>query len=178
MFISAGEMETFDFAKSIGIGLVNASIGLSQLILQESVQELIFIGTAGSYDKNEPLLNIIESQHASQIELSFLSQQSYTPIENIVKIDFQEKSPIVNSSNYITTDINIAEAFLKLGIFYENMEFFSVLRVAKTFKIPAKGIFCITNHTDKNARDSFLKHSRQANTLLESYVRKNYAEYL
>jgi nucleoside phosphorylase len=51
------------------------------------------------------------------------------------------------------------------------MEFFSVLRVAKEFDIPAGGVFCITNYTDKNAHKEFLKNHTKAKELLNEYIK-------
>ncbi len=84
----------------------------------------------------------------------------------------------MNSSNYITTDSTLALQFVERGIAYENMEFFSVLRVAQHFKIPAKGVFCLTNYTNTDAHDDFLAHSQEANARLESYIKEQYAQYL
>ncbi len=183
MFISAGNMENFSFARSVGVGSINASINLTRLILQESVQELIFIGTAGSYNQKQKLLDIVESYKASQIELSFWQNKSYTPLDNVLEVQWhnvsQETLPhIINSSNYITTDENLSAYFLKYGIHYENMEFFALLSVAQTFQIPIKGIFCITNHTNQYAHETFLKNSQTAKEKLEHYIREHYAQYL
>lgn len=49
MFICASG-EKFSFAKEIGIGLIDSAMILSSIILKENPKELIFIGSAGSYD--------------------------------------------------------------------------------------------------------------------------------
>lgn len=56
---------------------------------------------------------------------------------------------IVNSSNYITTNSELASNYNNYGIGIENMEFFSVVQVAREFEIPVAGIFVITNYTNK-----------------------------
>lgn len=179
MFLCAGKMETFAFAQTIGIGLVECALNLTQLVLQKNPEILIFVGSAGSYDPTLPLLQVFEANGATQIELSLWEKKSYTPLENVlVASDSPLNGILVNSSNYITTDSNLALQFVERGIAYENMEFFSVLRVAQHFKIPAKGVFCTTNYANADAHEDFLANSKEANARLESYIKEHYAQYL
>lgn len=192
MFICA-RGENFSFAKDIGVGLVESAIELTALILRENPQCLIFIGSAGAYDKSVNLLDIFVSNSATQIESSFSKDESYTPLDNKIEIvsyeTLQNQSAdshsnpnlsailnshnfaIVNSSNYICTDEIFAGKMSRAGIALENMEFFAVLKTADYFKIPALGIFCVTNYCDKNAHNDFLANHKKARELLESNAR-------
>lgn len=193
MFICA-RGENFDFAKDIGVGLVESSIELTALILRENPKFLIFIGSAGAYSKDIKLLDIFVSNSATQIESSFSKGESYTPIENKIEIvsyeTFQDSNKnlgvdfsaildsqnnftraIANSSNYICTDEVFAHKMTNAGILLENMEFFSVLKVADYFKIPALGIFCVTNHCDKDAHKNFIALHKDAHKKLENVAR-------
>ena len=194
MFICA-RGENFSFAKDIGVGLVESAIELTALILRENPQFLIFIGSAGAYDKSVNLFDIFISNSATQIESSFSKDESYTPLDNKIEIvsyetlqnqmaDSSKDSSvnlnaildsynfaIVNSSNYICTDEIFAEKMSRAGIVLENMEFFAVLKTADYFKIPALGIFCVTNYCDKNAHNDFLANHKEAQRLLESHAR-------
>ena len=79
------------------------------------------MGTAGSYGHAD-IVDIIESKTASNIELSFLENKSYTPLDNVVTTNTEGTKDIaVNSSNYISTDIELAKNFLKFGVGIENM---------------------------------------------------------
>lgn len=183
MFVCASG-ENFSFAKQIGMGLVDSSIILTSMILKENPKEIIFIGSAGSYSKNIKIFDIFTSSIAMQIESSFVSEDSYTPIfnkiENQIKNVSHETSInkiIVNSSNYINTNCKISKKMFKAGILLENMEFFSILRVAQYFEIPAFGIFCVTNYCDIDAHKSFIKNHKKAEKYLEIYVRENYGKY-
>lgn len=181
MFICASG-EKFNFAKEIGVGLVDTAMMLSSIVLRDSPKELIFIGSAGSYDKKINIFDIFVSSTAMQIESSFITHNSYTPIFNkIVNVSHEthnlENNIIVNSSNYITTDEDISRHMTKAEILLENMEFFSILRVAQYFEIPAFGIFCVTNYCDLDAHESFLKNHKSAKDYLESYIRENYGKY-
>jgi len=50
------------------------------------------------------------------------------------------------------------------------MEFFSVMRVAQEFNIPAGGIFCITNFCNADAHEAFRSNQAKAMQLLVDYL--------
>ena len=171
MFLCAGNSERFDFALPIGVGLVEAAINLTRLATMEAPEFLLFVGTAGSYGKHE-IFDIVESKTAANVEQALLTGSAYTPINNVVSAaEDVSRETIVNSSNYITTDPSMAKRFLSKRLELENMEFFSVLAVAKTFGIPAGGVFCVTNYCDENAHGDFLKNQPEAMRRLEKHLR-------
>ena len=176
MIICAGNNETFPFATPMGVGLIETAMNLTRLCLFDKPEFLLFVGTAGSYGEKK-IFDIVESKTAANIELAFLNNDAYTPLENVISTNTTNtKDIIVNSSNYITTNEELAKKFLKFGIGIENMEYFAVLSVAKEFEIPAGGVFCITNYTNKNAHDDFLKNHTEAKALLEAHVTKRIKE--
>ncbi|WP_457749144.1 phosphorylase family protein [Sulfurimonas sp.] len=176
MIICAGNNETFPFAIPMGVGLIETAMNLTRLCLFDKPEFLLFVGTAGSYGEKK-IFDIIESKTAANIELAFLSNDAFTPLDNVVTTNTTDKKDIVvNSSNYISTNEILSKKFLKLGVGIENMEFFSVLRIAQEFNIPAGGVFCITNYTNKNAHKDFLKNHTQAKELLELHVNKRIKE--
>ena len=176
MIICSGNNETFSFATPMGVGLIETAMNLTRLCLFDKPEFLLFVGTAGSYGEKK-IFDIVESKTAANIELAFLNNDAYTPLENIISTNTTNtKDIIVNSSNYITTNKELAKKFLKFGIGIENMEYFAVLSVAKEFEIPAGGVFCITNYTNKNAHDDFLKNHTEAKALLEAHVTKRIKE--
>jgi len=177
MIVCAGNNETFAFAHPIGVGLVDSAINLTRLSLFDKPEFLIFVGSAGSYGEAK-ILDIKESLIASNIENSFWKNDSYTPIDNVIeaKRKEDENSIIVNSSNYITTNMDYSKYYLKHNIHLENMEFFSVMRVAGEFGIPALGIFVVTNYTDKDAHKDFMQNHQKAKKLLEEYIYTKYKD--
>ena len=176
MIICAGNNENFDFALSTGVGLVETSMNLTRLCLFDKPEFLLFVGTAGSYG-DKKLFDIIESKTAANIELAFLSNDAYTPLDNVVTTnETNVKDIVVNSSNYISTNKELTKKFLNLGIGIENMEFFAVLKIAQEFNIPAGGVFCITNYTNANAHDDFVKNHDKAKELLNEHVHKRIKE--
>ncbi|MBU0720052.1 purine-nucleoside phosphorylase [bacterium] len=176
MIICAGNNETFPFALSTGVGLIETAMNVTRLCLFDKPEFLLFVGSAGSYGKAE-IFDIIESKTASNIELSFLSGDAYTPLDNVVSTNTTDKQDlIVNSSNYISTCRELSSKFLNFGVGIENMEFFAVLKIAQEFNIPAGGVFCITNYTDENAHEDFLKNHEKAKELLTRHVQNRIKE--
>lgn len=178
MIVCAGQSENFDFAKPIGIGLVNAAMHLTELIIDKKPDHILFVGTAGSYGAHN-FFDIVYSEHSSNIEIASLGSLCYTPLENVIttkKDQFvsRETNTIVNSSNYITSDANSGKRFRDLGLDLENMEFFSIVSVCKHFQIPAKGIFIITNYSHSSAHNEFIRNHQKAKSLLNNYVKDNH----
>ena len=50
------------------------------------------------------------------------------------------------------------------------MEFYSIVKVAKEFEIPVKGIFVITNYCDKDAHKLYLENIKDAKKVLINYL--------
>ncbi len=176
MIICAGNNETFDFATPTGVGLVETAMNLTRLCLFDKPEFLLFIGTAGSYGEKK-IFDIVESKTAANIELAFLQNKGYTPLDNVVSTNIEgTKDIVVNSSNYISTDAELCRNFLKFGVGIENMEFFSVLRIAQEFNIPAGGVFCVTNYTDANAHSDFVTNHDKAKALLTEHVQRRIKE--
>jgi len=181
MFICAGNNETFPFATPIGVGLIESAMNLTRLALFDKPEFLIFVGSAGSYGKYKPF-DIVESSIASNIELSFLENRAYTPLDNVIEAYKKEDDvsretmDIVNCSNYISTDFELVQKFRKYRIELENMEFFSVLKISQEYTIPVLGIFVVTNYCDKDAHETFIKNHEEAKKRLMEYVVDKYRE--
>jgi len=172
VFICAGQSEQFDFAKAVGIGLTDVAINLTKLCLEEKPDALVFIGSAGSYGEKK-IFDIVESKTSSNIENSFFNANAYTPIKNMLSfVEDVSHETIVNSSNYITTDKSLSKFYLEKNIQIENMEYYAVLKVAKSFGISAKGIFIVTNYCDENAHKDFLKNHKEAMQKLTQYIKE------
>ena len=171
MIICAGRNETFPFAQTIGVGLIESAINLTRICLFNKPEYLLFIGSAGSYG-NHKIFDIVESKRAANVELAFLNADAYTPLDNVLESEnkFTRNDTIVNSSNYISTNKELTKKYLEYGIGAENMEYFSVLSVAKEFEIPVAGIFVITNFTDENAHENLKKKNKTAMEKLTNYL--------
>jgi len=163
MIVCAGKNETFPFATTIGVGLIESAMNLTRLCMFDKPDYILFIGSAGSYG-NHNIFDIVESSNASNLELSFLENNAYTPIDNVLKCEDEKfkSDTIVNSSNYITTNENLGKEYLQYGVGIENMEFYSVVKIAQEFEIDIKGIFVVTNYTNKDAHKDFISNHEVA----------------
>lgn len=171
MFLCAGRTEQFNFAKPIGVGVVEAAIGTT-LLAQNTKEPLIFIGTAGSYNEiDTPIGSLCFVKKATQLEL-----RGETPIEQIVEsvlppiVSHETIFKTCNSSTYITTSKNDAKKFFDQGLQIENMEIFSVLSVANKFGLEAYGILYITNLCDEFARKDYVKNLPLAKISLQKLL--------
>lgn len=175
LIVCAGQSENFSFAQSIGIGMIEPCIKLSQLLLKYKPKELIFIGTCGLYDEKLELLKVYESKHAFNIEFSKLEAGFYTPAQCEVnlKSDVSQETFISNASNYICANAKAAKQFQTLGLELENMEIFSVLSTAKAFDIAATCFLCASNYCDEKAHQTFLANHAQAKAKLEAFLQEN-----
>lgn len=173
MILCAGKSESFEYAHPIGIGLIESAISLTQLCLMDRPKFLLFIGSAGSYGEKK-IGDIVTSEGAANIELSFLEDKSYTPIDNVIVSNsgIVSHETIVNSSNYISKNLEISKGFNQHKIAVENMEFFSVMKIAQEFNISAAGIFVVTNYCDENAHEDFLKNHKECISKLDKYIRE------
>lgn len=174
-YFCAGQMEQIGFAYPLGVGLIESAINLTKFFMQNSCDEALFLGSCGSYGKRS-IFEIIESDSASNIELSLLLGESYTPIPNQIKMGLNVPHGTINSSNYITSSKKNAELYLARGLEGENMEFFSFLQVAKRFGVKAKGIFVVTNYCYEDARKEYAKNYKKALSYLIEYVESKSAE--
>ena len=173
MLISSGNKEVFKGATPIGIGLIEASINLSKICLFDKPEFLLFFGSAGSYGKYD-IFDVVESSSSANVELSFLNDDSYTPIDNACdnEINFCKNETIVNSSNYITTNFELSKKYNDYGMGIENMEFFAIMMVAKVFEIPVGGVFVVSNFCDKNAHNDYHKNMQKTMEILNSRINK------
>lgn len=172
MFICAGESEQFNFALPVGIGITDVAINLTKLCMSEKPKFIFFVGTAGSYGEKQ-IFDIIESKTAANIENSFFNAGAYTPIDNMVSsAEDVSRETIINSSNYITTDPEISKAYLKKNIHLENMEYYAVLKVARSFGIPVAGAFIVTNYCNENAHEDFMSNHAEAIQKLTEYIKR------
>ncbi|WP_194146776.1 purine-nucleoside phosphorylase [Helicobacter pylori] len=175
MLLCAGRNETLKGATPIGVGLIESAINLTRMRLKNpDTESLIFIGSAGSYSPEIELLSVFESVCGYQIEESFSHLNSYTPLDNFIQIETKEEALFervrVNSSNYIHTSEMFAKKMAQKGVLLENMEFFSVLSVAKVFSLKAKGIFCVSNYVGLNAHKEFKENHAKVKQILENVI--------
>jgi nucleoside phosphorylase len=177
MIICAGRNETFPFATPMGVGLIESAINLTRLCLFDKPDFILFIGSAGSYGEHK-IFDIVQSRSASNIELSFLRDDSYTPLNNVLKSEnkLTLDDTIVISSNYISTNAELTKEFKQYDIGIENMEFYALMQVCKEFDIDIAVIFVVTNYTNKEAHNDFISNHQEAMTKLIDFLVANFGD--
>ena len=151
--------------------MVNVAVNLTRLCLLNPPEFLLFVGTAGSYGRKK-IFDIVESRSAANIENSFFTHGNYTPIDNVISsADDVSRETIINSSNYITVNPDVAKQYLDNRIELENMEFFAVMKTAEILNIPAGGVFIVSNFCNKNAHNDFLSNHQEAKSRLTDYMK-------
>lgn len=178
MIVCAGGNESFSFAKSIGIGLVQSAINLSLELERNRPKWLCFIGTAGIYGGAE-LGQIYASFEGANVEQAGLNSGSYSPINTEISATFKFKPSKllypalrINSSNFITTDTSLAMQMFEKNYHLENMEFYSVLSVANAFALPCLGLFYSTNFCNPSAHKDFLQNHQSAKLALSQALKE------
>lgn len=175
MILCAGRTEQFSFATPIGVGLIESAYNLSKIISEQKPKQILFVGSCGSYGR----LNILDtffSGSATQIEQSYIYENSYTPIENKI-INNVSHETIVNSSNYITTEKKSSDMFLKMGIEAENMEFYSIMWAAQRVGIEAKGFFVVTNYCHADGGAEYKNNLTEATRIIYDRYEKELKKY-
>lgn len=171
LIVCAGAMESFDYAKSIGIGMVEPAINLTQILLNlnKLPKKIIFIGSCGLYSDGK-LLEIYRSSLAFNYEIAAILGVGYTPIKiNLPPVS--RETNMINSSNFITSNSEIAANFSKIGFVAENMEAYSVKCVADKFEIEFESILCATNYCDENAHNDFIQNYPKAKENITKYLK-------
>lgn len=173
LFVSAGRMETFDFATPIGVGMINAAINLSKILAHKKYEKIIFLGSCGVYDEDLPLKRLFLANTFTQYEHP-KSSSFYSPIELEIIINIPKSKLIqasVNSSNHICKDKLKAYKYKEAKCMLENMESFSVASCAKAYGCELGVLLCSTNYCDENAHENFMKNYKLSNEMLEDYAR-------
>ena len=171
LIVCAGAMESFEFAKAIGIGLVESAINLTEILLNldNLPKKIIFIGSCGLYT-DDKLLEIYKSNLAFNYEIAGIIGVGYTPIISN-KPQVSQETNRINSSNFITKSRDISKKFKNLGFIAENMEAYSVQSVANKFNIDFEFILCATNYCNENAHNDFIQNYPKAKKIIIKYLK-------
>ena len=166
MIFCAGGCESF--ARPLGIGSVNAAMGLLRYFYRGElgiVDEVVFAGSAGVYDKGLALFELREFKEAFNKSAALLEGLAYELGEGQRESGCGLK---LNSLEQITASSRLCELFCKNGFWGENMEAFGFFAAAKLLGLKARVILISTNYCDEGAHEAFLQNHKKAMSLLES----------
>lgn len=131
LIVCAGKNEDFSFAKSIGVGLVEASAGLCELLFKfnalgagtNKVDKIIFIGTCGLYQKGDKkglnALNLSENGKIKEnLGVKNLASENQKPLQ---LLEIYESAHCFNvEASKLTNDFySPAECEINLNVSYE-----------------------------------------------------------
>lgn len=131
LIVCAGKNENFSFAKSIGVGLVEASAGLCELLFKfnvlgagaNKVDKIIFIGTCGLYQKGDKkglnALNLSENGKIKEnLGVKNLASENQKPLQ---LLEIYESAHCFNvEASKLTNDFySPAECEINLNVSYE-----------------------------------------------------------
>ena len=180
MLVCAGRNENLCYATPIGVGLVEASLGLARLLLggAREVKNIIFVGSAGAYSKEILIGDMFFSVEATQIESSFLKGGSYTPIDNVVKmeeLDFDTfgvvlgKKFFCDKNNDMGNVADMEQKNAKKNVSYETFKTLAQQNVKKSSAIQRQIKSAVVNSSNYITTDEGVaKQMVRAGILLEN----------
>ncbi len=131
LIVCAGKNENFSFAKSIGVGLVEASAGLCELLFKfnalgaraKKPDRIIFIGTCGLYQKNDKkglnALNLNENGKIKEnLGVKNLTHENQKPLK-LLEIYESAHCFNVEASKLTNAFYSPAECEINLNVSYE-----------------------------------------------------------
>ena len=131
LIVCAGKNENFSFAKSIGVGLVEASAGLCELLFKFNAlgagankpDKIIFIGTCGLYQKGDKkglnALNLSENgKMKANLGAKNLTSENQKPLQ-LLEIYESAHCFNVEASKLTNAFYSPAECEINLNVSYE-----------------------------------------------------------
>ena len=129
LIVCAGKNEDFSFAKSIGVGLVEASAGLCELLFKfnagcagtKKPDKIIFIGTCGLYQKGDKKgLNAVNLSENGKIKEN-LGAKNLTSEKPLQLLEIYESAHCFNvEASKLTNDFySPVECEINLNVSYE-----------------------------------------------------------
>ncbi|PIR21356.1 MAG: hypothetical protein COV45_01010 [Deltaproteobacteria bacterium CG11_big_fil_rev_8_21_14_0_20_47_16] len=160
---------------AIGVGLVNASATISNLLSQNHYKRVLFTGTCGVIDTTAfPIGSVVHANRVILSDLSILKGDSFIP--NIMTHDIQLTTHAKNALTVITcpgiTKTESARHLVQntLGNCAENMEAFAVAAICQRFKIPCDIILGVSNRIGATAHEEWLSNHVQTSHQTQSYL--------
>ncbi len=126
LIVCAGKNEDFSFAKSIGVGLVEASAGLCELLFKfnalgagaKKPDRIIFIGTCGLYQKGKSLNLSKKSEIKGNLGVKNLVSENQKPLQ-LLEIYESAHCFNVEASKLTNAFYSPAECEINLNVSYE-----------------------------------------------------------
>ncbi|WCL50968.1 hypothetical protein [Leptospira sp. GIMC2001] len=183
--IELGDLQDFvPHSKDLGVGNLEASIQLSRILqTNPNIQEIVFIGSAGTYDPSKLFFpSYAIGRNYYYREISVWKKESYAPdlLPQFIQTessDFGVKI-VKSNNNFAIADVNSPNSITlidpqSLPIWVEtpmieNMEAFGIARVCQIMKKKFTSVFAITNAVGRDGSQEWNKnHKSMAEELIQ-----------
>ena len=167
-----------------GIGMVEAAATTAKLIHSCHPAEVLFIGSAGSVNREVPLLSLFGAERVSLADSQLLNNEAYLP--ETAKTSFPAQEKLLRSilslsqhplrgSVYTPAGISRGEDLgtlysAKLNAYFENLELFGVAAACAIHDVPWGCLSCVTNYIGKDAHAEWQENVSSAAQLTSEAV--------
>jgi len=163
------QRDTFE-TLTCGVGGIYASLTLQERILKQNknpVEEVIFIGSCGSYKRKSEDMQIAMSHHFTNVEYASIQKLSKIPDLYSYAITTEQGSFSKYLSSHITTVNGITNSTGSISLIewpadciadFENMEAFFLAACCNRHKIPFSSFMPVTNTVCKQGSEQWLKN--------------------
>ena len=162
----------------LGIGLVEATVSLTDYLRSHEVSTVIFTGTAGAYPSSGYQIgDCVTSSKFKLVGSASALEQAYFPEKMSQALSFNEPSwntlPNVVSGTVveITKSLSLSEKIASIyNVDVEHMEVFGLASVCKRFNTEFFSVFGISNCVYEKSHIEWVTHNRDASLTAQNYI--------
>ncbi len=162
--------------RTLGIGYVQAALSLQKIIRDEpQIQEIIFVGTCGSYNDKYKIGDLLNISSVTFLERGAIEGSGYLvsglkPLSynsaGLVSEDF-EQAPCLSSLEISSKATKILD-YYHYDAAVENMELLGVAKVASDAALPWRALLAVSNYTNAKAHEDWLREHKRVSALIAS----------
>lgn len=159
-----------------GIGMVEAAAQTTELINRFKPGQILFVGSAGSVRKTEPLLSFFGATSVILADSQLVKKAAYLPEiaktshsadeslqRSILALSCNPQAASVYSPLGISRDEDLGTLYgSALGSYFENLELFGVAAACARKGLPWGCLSCVTNYIGAESHSQWQEHFRIA----------------
>ena len=172
LFVAALEEEVpdLDFFHFTGVGKINATHSITQLILKNQPQEIVNFGSVGSLNKK--LSGLIEVTKFYQRDMDVRGLMDLklgeTPFDSIQEI-------VTDVSGYSCgTGDSFVQTKIEMNVDVVDMEAYALAKICKLHNVHFKCFKFISDNADENASNDWLENCKKGSQLFLEKI-KNFS---
>lgn len=163
LFVAAlkEEVPNLDFFHFTGVGKINATHTITQLILKHKPEEIVNFGSVGSLNKE--LKGLIEVTKFYQRDMDVRGLMNLklgeTPFDSIHEI-------ITNDAGYSCgTGDSFVQSKIEMNVDVVDMEAYALAKICKLHNVDFKCFKFISDNADENASNDWLENCKKGSQL-------------